>query len=326
MHIYPLQTPTATHNIKCSNELLGAYRGSCAVLGSFNAHRERRELRELLYLNKMGGRGIKKHLKRVRAPSHWMLDKLTGIYAPKPSPGPHKLRECIPLVVLLRNKLKYALTYNEVKLIVMQRLVQVDGKVRTDHCFPAGYMDVVTIEKTQEQFRLLYDTKGRFVPHKIRTEEALYKLCRIKSVSLGVKGVPTAVTHDGRTLRFIHPEVKPNDTVRIDIKTGKVLDWIKFENGATVMATGGHNVGRVGVITHRERHPGSFDIVHMKDAKGHAFATRMGNVFLIGTGAKTWVSLPREGGIRLNMQEDRLRKLQRLYGVQAGGAAAAGGN
>lgn len=35
------------------------------------------------------GRGPKKHQKRLSAPSHWLLDKLSGAYAPKASPGPH---------------------------------------------------------------------------------------------------------------------------------------------------------------------------------------------------------------------------------------------
>ena len=56
-------------------------------------------------------RGPKKHLKRLNAPKHWMLDKLGGVFAPKPSPGPHKQRECLPLCLILRNRLKYALTY-----------------------------------------------------------------------------------------------------------------------------------------------------------------------------------------------------------------------
>ena len=30
------------------------------------------------------------------------------------------------------------------------------------------------------------------------------------------------------------------------------------------MVTGGRNTGRVGTIMHRERHQGSFDIVHVK--------------------------------------------------------------
>lgn len=70
------------------------------------------------------------------------------LQAPKPSAGPHKTRECLPLILLLRNRLKYALTGKEVTSILMQRLVEVDGKVRTDRTYPVGFMDVVDIPKT----------------------------------------------------------------------------------------------------------------------------------------------------------------------------------
>ena len=85
-------------------------------------------------------RGPKRHLKRLNAPRHWMLDKLGGVWAPRPSTGPHKLRECLPLMVLLRNRLKYALTSKEVKYVLMQRLIKVDGKARTDKTYPSGFM------------------------------------------------------------------------------------------------------------------------------------------------------------------------------------------
>lgn len=85
-------------------------------------------------------RGPKKHLKRLNAPKAWMLDKLGGVFAPRPSTGPHKLRESLPLVIFLRNRLKYALTNSDVTKIVMQRLIKVDGKVRTDSNYPAGFM------------------------------------------------------------------------------------------------------------------------------------------------------------------------------------------
>uniref|UniRef100_A0A6U6TC93 40S ribosomal protein S4 n=1 Tax=Zooxanthella nutricula TaxID=1333877 RepID=A0A6U6TC93_9DINO len=256
-------------------------------------------------------RGPKKHLKRMFAPSHWMLDKLKGRWAPKPSAGPHKMRECLPLIVMLRERLKYALTYREVKMIVMQRLIKVDGKVRTDMFYPAGFMDVVQIEKTKENFRLLYDTKSRFVLHKISKEEAAYKMCRVKKITRGPKGTPYAITHDGRTLRYPDPDVKPNDTVRVDVTTGKMLDYVKFEAGNSVMISGGNNMGRVGVIQHRERHPGSFEIVHVKDAVGHTFATRLQNVFVVGKGSKPWISLPKGNGIKLSIVEDRNAKMSK---------------
>lgn len=90
----------------------------------------------------------------------------------------------------------------------MQRLVKVDGKVRTDATYPAGFQDVVEIEKTDEHFRLVYDAKGRFVVHRITKEEASYKLCKVVKNEFGRGGVPYIVTHDGRTLRYQDPDIK----------------------------------------------------------------------------------------------------------------------
>jgi len=248
-------------------------------------------------------------LKRLDAPKHWMLDKLSGVFAPRPSPGPHKLRECLPLIIFLRNRLKYALTYVEATKICAQRLIKVDNKVRTDMLFPAGFMDVITIEKTDEFFRLIYDVKGRFSVHRITKEEAKYKLCKVKKVLVGPKGVPMIVTHDGRTIRYPDPHVKVNDTIRLDLASNKIEDYIKFDSGNLVMVTGGHNLGRVGVITSRERHPGSFDIVHIKDSANQTFATRLSYVFLIGKGNKPWVSLPADRGVKKSIAEEREKRL-----------------
>jgi small subunit ribosomal protein S4e len=254
-------------------------------------------------------RGPKKHLKRIAAPKHWMLDKLSGVFAPRPSTGPHKLRECLPLIILLRNRLKYALTRREVYMILLQRFVKVDGKVRTDATYPSGFMDVITIEKTNENFRLLFDTKGRFAIQRITPEEAKYKLCKVKRNQFGAKAIPYIGLSDGRTIRYPDPLIQPNDTVKIDLATGKILDFVKFDVGNLVMITGGRNLGRVGVITHKEKHPGSFDIVHVKDAIGQAFATRVSNVFVIGKGTKSMVSLPRRKGIKRSViHEAEFRK------------------
>ena len=254
-------------------------------------------------------RGPKKHLKRVAAPKHWMLDKLTGVFAPRPSTGPHKLRECLPLIIFLRNRLKYALTGDEVKKICMQRFIKIDGKVRTDITYPAGFMDVISIDKTGENFRLIYDTKGRFAVHRITPEEAKYKLCKVRKIFVGTKGIPHLVTHDARTIRYPDPLIKVNDTIQIDLETGKITDFIKFDTGNLCMVTGGANLGRIGVITNRERHPGSFDVVHVKDANGNSFATRLSNIFVIGKGNKPWISLPRGKGIRLTIAEERDKRL-----------------
>lgn len=98
-------------------------------------------------------------------------------------------------------------------------------------CLSLSSADVVSIEKTNENFRIIYDVKGRFAIHRITAEEAKYKLCKVRKVMVGLKGVPSIVTSDGRTIRYPDPLIKVNDTVKISIDTGKIDEFIKFDSG-----------------------------------------------------------------------------------------------
>lgn len=126
---------------------------------------------------------------------------------------------------------------------------------------------------------------------------------------MGAGGIPYVVTHDGRTIRYPDPEIKVNDTVKIELADNKITDIMKFETGNLAMISGGKNTGRVGVIVSRERHPGSFDIIHVKDSTGAIFATRLHNVFVIGKGTKPMVSLPKRKGIKKGIAEERQERV-----------------
>uniref|UniRef100_A0A2K6UNR4 40S ribosomal protein S4 n=1 Tax=Saimiri boliviensis boliviensis TaxID=39432 RepID=A0A2K6UNR4_SAIBB len=230
--------------------------------------------------------GPKKHLKQVATPKLWVLGKLTSVFAPRPSTSPRKLRECFPLIIFLRNRLKYALTGGEVKKICMRWFIKIDGK-------------------TRENFRLICNTKGRFAIHCITPEEAKYKLCKVRKIFVGTKGIPHLVTHHAHTICYPDSLIRVNDTIQIDLETGKITDFIKFDSGNLCVVTGGANLGKTGLITNREGHPGSFDAVHVNNANGNIFATQLSNVFVIGKGNKPWISLPQGKGIRLTIAEKR---------------------
>lgn len=168
-----------------------------------------------------------------------------------------------------------------------------------------NHVDVVSLDRVGDNFRILYDVKGRFAVHRISEEETKYKLCKVKKLLVGKKGIPYIVTHDGRTIRYPDPLIRANDTIKFDLENNKIDGFLKFDVGNLAMITGGHNMGRVGTITNRERHPGGFDIVHLKDARDHTFATRLSNVFVIGESSKPWISLPKARGIKLSIAEER---------------------
>jgi small subunit ribosomal protein S4e len=123
-------------------------------------------------------------------------------------------------------------------------------------------------------------------------------------------------TDGGSRIRYPDPAIKVNDTVKIDLATGKITDFIRFDTGVIAMVTGGRNMGRVGVITHRERHDGGFAIVHIKDAIDNSFATRESNVFIIGK-EKPWISLPKGKGVKVSYKIQLICALFIADGFQA---------
>ena len=147
------------------------------------------------------------------------------------------------------------------------------------------------------------------VCHRVGAEEAGYKLLRVKKLQVGAGGVPYIATHDGRTLRYPDPDVKVNDTVVLDLESGKVKEVAKFDLGALVMVTGGHNNGRVGTVVSKEKHRGGHDIVHVEDSANNKFATRVSNVFVIGKGSKPLVSLPKARGVRLTIIQEQAKRM-----------------
>ena len=252
----------------------------------------------------------KKHLKRLFAPKDWMLSKLGGVFAPKPRAGPHKLRECLPLMIIIRNRLKYALNAREADMILRQNLVKVDGRARTDRKYPTGFMDVIEIPKTGDRFRVLYDVKGRFSLVKVSEVEAASKLMKVTNIYTATGRVPVAVTHDGHRIRYPDPRVAIGDSIVYNLAANKPSDVLKLRTGKIVMLTGGANRGRVGELVSVEKHPGSFDIARLKDKAGNEFATRLSNVFVVG---QSWtnipVTLPKQQGLKLNVIQEREEKL-----------------
>eukprot|EP00818_Percolomonas_sp_WS_P000014 CAMPEP_0117448026 /NCGR_PEP_ID=MMETSP0759-20121206/7180_1 /TAXON_ID=63605 /ORGANISM="Percolomonas cosmopolitus, Strain WS" /LENGTH=177 /DNA_ID=CAMNT_0005240383 /DNA_START=345 /DNA_END=878 /DNA_ORIENTATION=- len=160
-----------------------------------------------------------------------------------------------------------------------------------------------------DRFRVLYDTKGRFVLHRIGEKEAEYKLCRVSKIETVVNGVPTLQTHDGRTIRYPFPGTQVHDTIKVNLKTGNMKQLIKFSLGNICMVTGGRNTGRIGEIVNREAHPGAYEMVHVRDLAGNTFSTRRSNVFVLGEGHTSLVTLPRGKGVKLSATEDRKRRL-----------------
>ena len=142
--------------------------------------------------------GSSSHLKRLAMPRSWPLPRKTTIWVTRPSPGAHSLERCMPLNLIVRDVLGRAQTSREVRFIVQNELVKVDGRICKDTRRGVGLMDVLSLG--EEHFRCVLDLNGRLRYAQISAEEAAWKIARIEGKPT-IKGGKTQLNlHDGRNI------------------------------------------------------------------------------------------------------------------------------
>ncbi len=192
------------------------------------------------------------HLKRLVAPKHSPIQRKENKFTVKPSPGPHPSKECIPLTIVVRDILNYAKNTKEVKKIIQEKSVLVDGRARNNKKHPVGFMDSLSFPKIDKYYRMVYQNKGlRTVS--ISKEEAQYKLCQIKNKTTLKKGLTQINLHDGRNIIVSEngkeqSQYKTYDTVKISLPNQEILEQFESKIGNYALITSGRWMGTHGLI------------------------------------------------------------------------------
>ena len=188
------------------------------------------------------------HLTRLKAPKTWRIVRKVAKWTVKPSPGPHPVDRSIPLLIVVRDLLKLADTGREARKIIAAREILVDGRARRDYKFPCGFMDVISIPKMNEYYRVLFDSRGVLQLTKIDEERAKWKLCRIENKTMVKGGKIQLNLHDGRNIIVEGNEYKTGDVLRISVPEQEILEVIPMEKGNLAMIIGGKHTGQIAEI------------------------------------------------------------------------------
>jgi len=222
---------------------------------------------------------MKKHIKRMAAPSSWAVPRKTSHWVTKPSPGPHGTSESMPLLAVVRDMLKLCDNSREARFIIGSRNVAVDGAVVTDYKFPVGLMDVVTIIKSKENYRMLVDYKAKLKLVAIDDTEKSWKLARIDNKTVTKKGKVQLNLHDGRCILLPKDQYKTGDVLKIEVPSQKVMKTLKLEKGSIALLIGGSHPGSLQTIeTYQIRRGSAPNLVTFKEG----FETVKENVFVVG--------------------------------------------
>jgi small subunit ribosomal protein S4e len=218
-------------------------------------------------------------MKRLASPRVWSIPKKSHIWATKQSPGPHPIERSVPLLIMIRDILGYCDTAREGRKIIGERNILIDGRIVTDHKLPVGFMDVLSLPKSKENYRALLDSKGKIRPIRISKDRAHWKLVKIRNITT-IKGGKTQLNfHDGRNILVKKGKYKTGDVLKIELPSQKILDYYPMEKGNVAMIIGGKHSGQVGTIENYKKIRGPKpNIVEFSEG----FSTVKDHVFVVG--------------------------------------------
>jgi|TARA_Y100000310_G_scaffold159627_1_gene159237 small subunit ribosomal protein S4e len=191
---------------------------------------------------------MSQHLSRLIAPKSWPIKRKNIKFIVKPSSGPHSLKNCIPLNILLKDSFNYANTTREVRKILNNKDILIDKFLRKDHRFPVGIMDVIDVPKTNESYRIFINKKGKFAFIKIDKENSNIKPSKIIGKTILKKKKVQLNLYDGKNILVDKDNYKVGDSLLLDLTKKKIKSHLKFEKDAVIYLTEGKYKGSIGKL------------------------------------------------------------------------------
>jgi small subunit ribosomal protein S4e len=225
------------------------------------------------------------HLKRLNAPDSWHIAKKTTKFITKTAPGPHNAN-AMPIAVWLRDHMGLARNLKEVKQILHQNDVIINGRPCSDAKMGIGIFDIISLPKINKFYRILRDKNGRHVSIEIDAEAAKTRLCKVKNKTVVSGGKVQLNMRDGANL-LADNTYKAGDSIVLSLEPEtrfKIVDHFPFAVGNMAMVIGGRHSGKVARIVEIVKIPGSVpNKIILDDEKTKArFDTIAPYIYMVG--------------------------------------------
>jgi len=217
---------------------------------------------------------------RLAAPKSWPIERKISRWILRPVCGPHAIKNCLPIGVILKEILKHSKTTKEVNFILNQGFVLVNNIVRKDKKFPIGLMDVFEIKPLNESYRMVFSKKGKLSLLKIKDKGI--RICKIIGKTT-VKAKKTQLNlNDGRNILISKGDYHVGDSVVLDLAKQSIKDSLKLEKGAAVYLIGGKHIGYIGKVKDIIAANGLQKSKIVLDIAGKEFETLKEYAFVVG--------------------------------------------
>ena len=229
------------------------------------------------------------HLKRLVAPGSWHIPKKVQKFVMKTAPGPHNAG-ALPVGVWLREHVVLAQNASEVRKILHQRDIIVNGRACRNPQMGLGVFDIVSIPKLGKHYRIQLDMRGNLVAVEISAESAKTRRCKVQTKTT-VRGGQVQLNLAFGANILADNTYKAKDSIVVTLGDGedrfRIVDHFPFTEGNVATIVGGKHSGKVGRIVEIIKTASSVPnrVILTDDSTGTRFETIEEYVFMVGRSA-----------------------------------------
>jgi small subunit ribosomal protein S4e len=193
----------------------------------------------------------------------------------------------MPIAVWLRDHMHIARNMKEVKQILRQKDVIVNGRVCRDPKMGVGIFDIIAMPKINKYYRILRGMDGSHVSIEIDAESAKTRLCKIRNKTTITGGKVQLNLRYGANI-IADNSYKAGDSIVLSLEPEnrfKIVGHFPFAVGNMAMVIGGKHSGKVARIAEIIKVPGSVPnkIILEDQATGTKFDTISPYIYMVGT-------------------------------------------
>jgi len=181
------------------------------------------------------------HLRRENAPKNWPIKKKGTAYIIKSG------KDELPILIALRDILKVANNRSEIKKAIFKKEIIVCGKIIRDEKLNLKLFDVLTINSSKKNYRVVLSKEGKFEFKKIDEDEKDFKIVKIINKKILKNKKIQLNLGDGRNI-LSETKCKINDSLLINLKNNKIERCLPLKEDSKVLIISGKHIGEEATI------------------------------------------------------------------------------
>jgi len=225
------------------------------------------------------------HVKTLASSKALKIPKKERVWTMKTAPGPHEANWSIPIGVLLRDYLKLAENRKEVRHILHNKGVLLDGKVVSDEKLGAGLLDVVSMPTADKYYRIMVDNNARLIPVEIDKKKAGSKMCKVTNKTMLSGGKLQLNLYDGKNILVSAKDAKKysvGGSVELSLPDLKIGGFTELAVDKVGLVAKGRHSGAIGKITKITKSELNLQSLTTIDVNGEKLMTNTDYIFIVG--------------------------------------------